>query len=149
VLPDGLVWWRCILGIYLLSLPRDIDVKVLNFAEFSISNRLNICRRYLIGTLLGKREGSIPSVSIMNPFNSMTQEDLKKALDRADETSKKIDKAWNDYYEKPWKDDEQYYTIESDTLEILQKIKEQTDKSIEEITDMLLKDAAENLWRRL
>jgi hypothetical protein len=145
VLTDGLVWWRCILGIYLLSSPEDINIRILNFAEFSISNRLNVCRRYLIGTLLGKCEGSIPSVSIMST-NDISQETIKKMTDdRAIETSEE----WNDYYEILRRDDEQYYTIESDTLEILRRIKEQTNKPIWEITDMLLKDAAENLWKKL
>jgi len=85
----------------------------------------------------------------MNPFNSMTQEDLKKALDRADETSKKIDKTWNDYLEKERRENESWYIIENDTLEILRKISERTNQSVEGIVDMLLKDAAENLWRKL
>lgn len=79
----------------------------------------------------------------------MTQEDLKKALDRADETSKKIDKTWNDYLEKERRENESWYIIENDTLEILRKISERTNQSVEGIVDMLLKDAAENLWRKL
>ena len=79
----------------------------------------------------------------------MTQEDLKKALDRADETSKKIDNAWNDYLEKERRENESWYIIENDTLEILRKISERTNQSVEGIVDMLLKDAAENLWRKL
>jgi len=79
----------------------------------------------------------------------MTQEDLEKALNRADETSKKIDNAWNDYLEKERRENESWYIIENDTLEILRKISERTNQSVEGIVDMLLKDAAENLWRKL
>ncbi len=51
---------------------------------------------------------------------------------------------------KNWiEENEQYYTIEEDTLKILREISVRTNRSVERIADMLLKDAAENLWRKL